>query len=235
MGRAFEFRKGRKMKRWAAMSKAFTRISKELTIAAKEGGPNPESNFRLKTAMQNAKGVNMPKDKVEGAIKRATEKGAKDYAEVVYEGYGPHGVAILVETATDNPTRTVAAVRMHLSRADGELGKTGSLNHIFERQGVFRLPAEGLVLEDLELDLIDFGADEIFEDEGEIIIHTAFTDFGAMQKALDERKITVTSSELQRIPLTTVELSDEQFEAIETLIEKIEEDDDVQAVYHNAA
>ncbi len=235
MGRAFEFRKGRKMKRWAAMSKAFTRISKELTIAAKEGGPNPDSNFRLKTAMQNAKGVNMPKDKVEGAIKRATEKGAKDYAEVVYEGYGPHGIAILIETATDNPTRTVAAVRMHLSRAEGELGKTGSLNHIFERKGVFRLPAEGLNLEDLELELIDFGAEEIFEDEGEIIIHTAFTDFGAMQKALDARSIPVTNSELQRIPLTTVELSDEQFEDIETLVEKIEEDDDVQAVYHNAA
>ncbi len=223
------------MKRWAAMSKAFTRISKELTIAAKEGGPNPESNFRLKTAMQNAKGVNMPKEKVEGAIKRATEKGAKDYAEVVYEGYGPHGVAILVETATDNPTRTVAAVRMHLSRADGELGKTGSLGHIFERQGVFRLPAEGLNLEDLELELIDFGAEEIFEDEGEIIIHTAFTDFGAMQKALDARGIPVTNSELQRLPLTTVTLTDEQFEAIEALVEKIEEDDDVQAVYHNAA
>lgn len=234
MGRAFEFRKGRKMKRWAAMSKAFTRISKELTMAAKEGGPSPEGNFRLKTAIQNAKGVNMPKDKVESAIKRATEKGSKDYSEVVYEGYGPHGVAILIETATDNPTRTVAAVRMHLSRADGELGKTGSLNHIFERKGVFRLPAEGLNMEDLELELIDFGAEEIFEDEGEIIIHTAFTDFGSMQKALDERKITVTSSELQRLPLTTVELNDEQFEAIEALIEKIEEDDDVQAVYHNA-
>jgi YebC/PmpR family DNA-binding regulatory protein len=235
MGRAFEFRKGRKMKRWAAMSKAFTRISKELTIAAKEGGPNPDSNFRLKTAMQNAKGVNMPKEKVEGAIKRATEKGAKDYAEVVYEGYGPFGIAILIETATDNPTRTVAAVRMHLSRAEGELGKTGSLNHIFERHGVFRLPAEGLDLEELELELIDSGADEIFEDEGEIIIHTAFTDFGTMQKALDARKMVVTNSDLQRIPLTTMTLTDEQFEVIEALVERIEEDDDVQAVYHNAA
>ena len=223
------------MKRWAAMSKAFTRISKELTMAAKESGPNPESNFRLKTAMQNAKGVNMPKDKVEAAIKRATDKSAKDYSEVVYEGYGPHGVAILVETATDNPTRTVAAVRMHLSRADGELGKSGSLNHVFERKGVFRLPAEGLHMEELELELIDFGAEEIFEDEGEIIIHTAFTDFGAMQKALDARGLTVTNSELQRIPLTTVEISDEQYEDIEALVEKIEEDDDVQAVYHNAA
>ncbi|MBC7449155.1 MAG: YebC/PmpR family DNA-binding transcriptional regulator [Hymenobacteraceae bacterium] len=235
MGRAFEFRKGRKMKRWAAMSKAFTRISKELTIAAKEAGPNPDSNFRLKTAMQNAKGVNMPKEKVEGAIKRATEKGAKDYTEMVYEGYGPHGIAILIESATDNPTRTVAAVRMHLSRAEGELGKTGSLNHIFERKGVFRLPAEGLNLEDLELELIDFGADEIFEDEGEIIIHTAFTDFGSMLKALEARGITVTNSELQRLPLSTVEITDEQYEDIEALVEKIEEDDDVQAVYHNAA
>lgn len=223
------------MKRWAAMSKAFTRISKELTIAAKEGGPNPESNFRLKTAIQNAKGVNMPKDKVEGAIKRATDKDLKDYAEMVYEGYGPHGVAILIESATDNTTRTVAAVRMYLSRAGGDLGKTGSLNHIFERKGVFRLPAEGLDLEELELELIDFGAEEIFEDEGEIIIHTGFTDFGTMQKALEAKGITATSSELQRIPVTTVELTDEQFEDIENLIEKIEEDDDVQAVYHNAA
>ena len=223
------------MKRWAAMSKAFTRISKELTMAAKEGGPSPDGNFRLKTAIQNAKGANMPKDKVESAIRRATEKDSKDYAEVVYEGYGPHGVAILIETATDNTTRTVAAVRMHLSRAEGELGKTGSLNHIFERKGVFRLPAEGLNMEDLELELIDFGAEEIFEDEGEIIIHTAFTDFGAMQKALDARGMTVTNSELQRIPVSSVEITDEQYEDIEALVEKIEEDDDVQAVYHNAA
>ena len=222
------------MKRWAAMSKAFTRISKELTMAAKEGGPSPESNYRLRIAIQNAKGALMPKEKVEGAIKRATDKSAKDYSEMVYEGYGPHGVAILIESATDNPTRTVAAVRMYLSRAGGELGKTGSLNHIFERKGVFRLPAEGLNMEELELELIDYGAEEIFEDEGEIIIHTAFTDFGAMQKALEAKGLTVTSAELQRIPLTSVDLTDEQFEDIENLIEKIEEDDDVQAVYHNA-
>lgn len=235
MGRAFEFRKARKFKRWDKMSKAFSRLGKEIVMAVKEGGPNPDSNSRLRTAINNAKGVNMPKDRVDAAIKRASSKEEKDYEEVVFEGYGPYGIAVLVETATDNNNRTVANVRMYFSRAEGALGKTGSLDFIFTRKGIFRLPAEGLNLEELELDLIDFGAEDIYEHEGEIIIETAFTDFGAMQKALEERNLPVTSAELQRIPNTRVELTDEQAEEIEELIEKLEQDDDVQAVYHNMA
>ena len=224
MGRAFEFRKARKFKRWDKMSKAFSRLGKEIVIAVKEGGPNPEGNARLRT-----------KDRVEAAIKRASSKEEKDYEEVVYEGYGPHGIAILIETATDNINRTVANIRVYLSRAGGSLGKTGSLDFIFTRKGIFRLPTEGLNLEELELELIDFGAEDIYEHEGEIIVETAFTDFGGMQKALEEKGLPVTSAELQRIPNTRTELSDEQAEDIENLIEKIEEDDDVQAVYHNMA
>jgi YebC/PmpR family DNA-binding regulatory protein len=175
----------------------------------------------------------MPKEKIDGAIKRAFAKEEKDFEEVVYEGYGPYGVAILVETATDNPTRTVANIRMYFSRSEGTLGKTGSLDFIFERKGVFKLSAQNLNIEELELELIDFGAEEITESEGEIFIQTAFSDFGEMQKALDEKGITVATAELQRIPKTTVELSHEQEEEISILIEKLEEDDDVQAVYNN--
>lgn len=235
MGRAFEFRKARKFKRWDKMSKAFSRFGKEITMAVKEGGPSPESNTRLRTVMQNAKGVNMPKDRVEAAIKRASSKDEKDYEEIVYEGYGPHGIAVLVECATDNINRTVANIRVYFSRSGGTLGKTGSLDFIFTRKGIFRLPAEGIDLEELELELIDYGADDIYEHEGEIIIETAFSDFGAMQKALEDKGLTVTSAELQRIPNTRTELTDEQAEEIENLIEKFEEDDDVQAVYHNMA
>jgi YebC/PmpR family DNA-binding regulatory protein len=233
MGRAFEFRKARKFKRWDKMSKTFSRIGKEIAMAVKEGGPNPDANTRLKTAIQNAKGANMPKDRVEAAIKRASSKEEKDYQEIVYEGYGPHGVAIVVECATDNPTRTVAMVRMHFTRSGGTLGKTGSLDFIFERKGVFKFPAEGLDIEELELELIDFGAEDIVEDEGEIYVYTQFQDFGAMQKALEEKGINVTSAELQRIPLSTVELNEEQEEEILTLIDKFEEEDDIQAVYNN--
>jgi YebC/PmpR family DNA-binding regulatory protein len=204
-------------------------------MAVKEGGPNPDANSRLRTAIQNAKGVNMPKDRVDAAIKRASSKEEGNYDEVVYEGYGPHGIAILVETATDNINRTIANMRVYFSRSGGAVGKTGSLDFIFTRKGIFRLAAEGLNLEELELDLIDFGAEEIYEHEGEIIIETAFTDFGAMQKALEEKGLPVISAELQRIPNTRTELTDEQAEDIENLVEKIEEDDDVQAVYHNMA
>lgn len=235
MGRAFEFRKARKFKRWDKMSKAFTRLGKEIVMAVKEAGPNPETNARLRAAMQNAKGVNMPKDRVEAAIKRASSKEEKDYEEVVYEGYGPHGIAILVETATDNINRTIANMRVYFSRAGGAVGKTGSLDFIFTRKGIFKINPEGLNIEELELELIDFGAEDIYEHEGEIIVETAFADFGQMQKALEEKGINVISGELQRIPNTRTELSDEQAEEIENLIEKIEEDDDVQAVYHNMA
>jgi YebC/PmpR family DNA-binding regulatory protein len=233
MGRAFELRRGRKEKRWDKMAKAFTRWGKEISMAVKQSGPNPDTNPRLRVAIQNAKGTNMPKEKIDGAIKRASAKEEKDFEEVVYEGYGPYGVAILVETATDNPTRTVANIRMYFSRSEGTLGKTGSLDFIFERKGVFKLSAQNLNIEELELELIDFGAEEITESEGEIFIQTAFSDFGEMQKALDEKGITVATAELQRIPKTTVELSHEQEEEISILIEKLEEDDDVQAVYNN--
>ncbi|WP_347158222.1 YebC/PmpR family DNA-binding transcriptional regulator [Pontibacter chitinilyticus] len=233
MGRAFEFRKARKFKRWDKMSKAFTRLGKEIVMAVKESGPSPETNSRLRTAIQNAKGVNMPKDRIEAAIKRASSKEEKDYEEIVYEGYGPHGIAVVIECATDNLNRTVANVRMHFSKGGGSLGKTGSLDFMFDRRGIFKISAEGQDVEELELDLIDAGAQDIYEHEGEIIIETAFTDFGAMQKALEEKGLEVISADLQRIPTTTTELSEEQEEEVMGLIERFEEDDDVQAVYHN--
>jgi YebC/PmpR family DNA-binding regulatory protein len=241
MGRAFEFRKGRKMKRWDRMSKDFTRIGKEIVMAVKEGGASPDSNARLRTAMQNAKGVNMPKDRVEAAIKRATGKDEKDYQEVVYEGYGPHGVAIVVETATDNPTRTVSNVRLYFNRNSGALGTAGSSDYTFTRKGVFKLAAEGLDRDELELELIDSGAEDVYETTEEdehggehkyMVVETAFTDFGQMQKALDAKGVNIVSATLQRVPNTTVSLNDEQAEEVEKLIDKLEEDEDVQAVYH---
>ncbi|GAB3820282.1 YebC/PmpR family DNA-binding transcriptional regulator [Pontibacter rugosus] len=235
MGRAFEFRKARKFKRWDKMSKAFTRIGKEIVMAVKESGPSPDTNSRLRTAIQNAKGVNMPKDRIEAAIKRASSKEEKDYEEVVYEGYAPHGIAIVIECATDNLNRTVANVRMHFSKGGGSLGKTGSLDFMFDRKGIFKIPAEGVDLEELELELIDFGAEEIYEHEGEIIIETPFTEFGNMQKGLEEKGIEVVSADVQRIPTTRTELTEEQEEEVLSLVERFEEDDDVQAVYHNMA
>jgi YebC/PmpR family DNA-binding regulatory protein len=233
MGRAFEFRKERKMKRWGNMAKQFTRLGKEIAMAVKASGPDPDSNPRLRTAMQNAKGVNMPKDTILAAIKRASSKDEKDYEEIVYEGYGPYGIGILLECATDNPTRTVANVRMYFNRSEGTLGKTGSLDFMFQRKGVFRLVAEGLNMEDLELELIDFGAENIFEEDGEIVIHTAYTDFGAMLKGLEEKNIPVKNAALERIPNSTTELTDEQMIEVHALIDKFEEDDDIQSVYHN--
>lgn len=241
MGRAFEFRKGRKMKRWDRMSKDFTRIGREIVMAVKEGGTNPDANSRLRTAMQNAKGVNMPKDRVEAAIKRASSKEEKDYQEVVYEGYAPHGVAVVIETATDNPTRTVANVRMYFNRGNGALGTAGSSDYTFTRKGVFRLAAEGLDLDELELELIDAGAEDVYADQEEdeqgnvkdfIVVETTFHDFGQMQKALEEKGLNVVSAQLQRVPNTTVHLEGDQLEEVMNLIEKFEEDDDVQAVYH---
>ncbi len=214
------------------MSKTFTRIGKDIAMAVKAGGPDPHSNTRLRVAIQNAKGANMPKANVEAAIKKASNKDEKDFTEVVYEGYGPHGIAFLIETATDNPTRTVAAVRMHLTRSGGSLGTSGSVEFMFDRKGVFRFPSEGINLEELELELIDAGAEDIVEEEGEIHIYTEFSDFGAMQKALEDLGINVTSSELQRFPNITKEVTAEQEEDLLKLIDKLEEDDDVQAVYH---
>ncbi len=233
MGRAFEFRKERKMKRWGKMAKTFTRIGKDIVMAVKAGGPNPETNARLRVVIQNGKGANMPKDRIESAIKRASSKDEKDYEEIVYEGYAPYGVAILVETSTDNINRTVANVRSYFAKYNGSLGTTGSLNFVFERKAVFRISAEGIDPDEIELELIDFGAEEIEVDENEIVIYTAFEEFGHMQKILEEKGINIISSELQRFPLSTVEVTDEQRAEIDKLIDRMDEDDDVNEVYHN--
>lgn len=234
MGRIFEVRKHTMFARWDRMAKQFTRIGKEIAIAVKNGGPDPDNNPALRRCMVNAKGVNMPKDRVEAAIKRAMGKDKTDYEEVVYEGYAPHGVAVMVETATDNPTRTVANVRMHFNKEGGSLGNSGSVGFLFARTGVFKIKNEGQNLEELELELIDAGLEEIGEDsEGNIVLHAAFTEFGNMAKALEERNIVPISAELQRIPATTVELNEEQAKEVLTLIDRLEQDDDVQQVFHN--
>ena len=232
MGRAFEFRKARKMKRWAAMSKAFTRIGKDIVMAVKEGGPDPDTNARLRAVIQNAKSVNMPKDNIERAIKRASDKSQGDYKEVLFEGYAPHGIAILVETATDNNTRTVANIRSYFNKCNGNLGTSGSVEFMFDHTCNFRINAEGIDAEELELEFIDFGAEEVFEDEDGILIYAPFESFGAIQKELEDRNIEILSSGFERIPTTTKKLSEEEAADVEKLIEKIEEDDDVQNVYH---
>ncbi|PCE64947.1 YebC/PmpR family DNA-binding transcriptional regulator [Sediminicola luteus] len=232
MGRAFEFRKARKMKRWSAMSKAFTRIGKEIVIAVKEGGPDPDGNSRLRAVIQNAKSVNMPKDNIERAIKRASEKGQGDFKEVLFEGYAPHGIAILVETATDNNTRTVANVRSYFNKCNGNLGTSGSVEFMFDHTCNFRINGEGLDPEELELELIDFGAEEVFVDEDGIMIYGPFESFGSLQKELEGRDIEILSSGFDRIPQVTKDLNEEQKADVEKLLEKIEEDDDVQNVYH---
>lgn len=234
MGRAFEKRRSKKEARWGKMAVAFTRLGKEIAIAVKQGGPDPETNARLRTAVQNAKGVNMPKDRIDNAIKKASSKAeGENYEEIVYEGYAPHGVAVLVECATDNNNRTVGNIRSYFTRNGGALGKNGSLDFIFTRKGVFSIAKEGVNPDDLELELIDFGAEEIVVEDEEIIVYTSFADFGAMQKGLEDKSINVTSAKLERIPNTFVELTDEQEEEVMKLIEKIEDDDDVQAVYNN--
>ncbi|WP_207428264.1 YebC/PmpR family DNA-binding transcriptional regulator [Pedobacter sp. SYSU D00535] len=240
MGRAFEFRKERKFKRWAKMAVQFTRLGKEIVIAVKAGGPNPETNSQLRTAIQNAKAVNMPKDRVDAAIKRASSKDQSNYEEIVYEGYAPHGVAVLVETATDNTNRTVANVRSYFNKVGGTLGKTGSLDFIFQRKAVFRFAPGETDLEELELELIDAGLEDLFVEEDEegndvAVIHTAFEDFGKMQKTLEDKGIELKSAKLERVTLSTTEVSEEQAADVLKLIDKLEEDDDVQAVYHNMA
>ena len=233
MGRVFEKRKYKMFARFDKMAKGFTRIGKEIAIAIRLGGGDPAGNARLRMAIQNAKGLNMPKDRIDAAIKRATAKDVSNYEEMIYEGKGPYGVAILCECATDNPTRTVANVRMNFNRYGGELGKTGSLDYLFERKGIFRIKNENINMEELEMELIDFGADEIESDEEEIVIYTAFTDFGTMQKALETKNLNIISSELERVPNTTIDLTDEQIEEVMILVGKLEEEDDVQTVYHN--
>jgi len=232
MGRAFEFRKVRKMKRWAAMSKAFTRIGKDIVIAVKEGGPEPSSNARLRAAIQNAKSANMPKDNIERAIKRASDKSQDDFKEVLFEGYAPHGIAILIETATDNNTRTVANIRSYFTKCNGSLGTSGSVEFMFDHTCNFRINGEGMDSEELEFELIDFGAEEIFVDEDGIHIYAPFENFGAIQKELESRKIEILSSGFERIPQVAKELNEEQIADVEKLLEKIGDDDDVQNVYH---
>ena len=232
MGRAFEFRKARKMKRWSAMSKAFTRIGKDIVMAVKDGGPDPDSNSRLRAVIQNAKSVNMPKANVERAIKKASEKGQGDYKEVLFEGYAPHGVAVLVETATDNNTRTVANVRSYFSKCDGSLGTSGSVIFMFDHTCNFRINADGLDPEDIELEFIDFGAEEVFADDDGILIYAPFESFGAIQAELEKRELEILSSGFERIPQVTKQLTTEQIADVEKLLEKLDEDDDVQNVYH---
>ncbi|MBR3831132.1 MAG: YebC/PmpR family DNA-binding transcriptional regulator [Muribaculaceae bacterium] len=236
MGRAFEYRKARKLKRWGNMSRTFTRIGKEITIAAKAGGPDPDINPRLRALMQNAKAANMPKDTVERAIKKATEKDAGDYKEIIYEGYGPFGIAIVVEAATDNNTRTVANVRSYFNKFGGSLGTTGSLTFLFEHKCTFHVVAkEGVDLEELELELIDFGVDEIDfdEEENEIVLSAPFECNSEIQKYLEENGFEIKSSEFVRIPNDLKEVNEEQRTQIEKLLEKFEDDDDVQNVFHN--
>lgn len=235
MGRIFEKRKHKMFARYARMAKGFTKMGREIAIAVKAGGADPAYNSRLRIAIQNAKAINMPKDRIDGAIQRASSKGEGNFEEVVYEGYGPYGIAILAECTTDNPTRTVSNIRMHFSRGNGALGKTGSLDFIFERKGVFRIAAQGQNKEELELELIEYGLEEVADSENELIIYTKFSDFGAMQKALEEKKINILSAEKQRIPNTTTELAEVQQKEVQELINTLEEDDDVQAVFHNMA
>lgn len=232
MGRAFEFRKARKMKRWSAMSKAFTRIGKDIVMAVKEGGPDPHSNARLRAVIQNAKAVNMPKENVERAIKKASDKSLGDFKEILFEGYAPHGIAILVETATDNNTRTVANLRSYFNKCNGSLGTSGSVEFMFDHTCNFRIPADGIDPEELELEMIDFGAEEVFADEDGILIYAPFESFGAIQKELEHREIEILSSGFERIPQITKELSEEEAADVEKLLERIEEDDDVQNFYH---
>lgn len=233
MGRAFEFRKARKMKRWGKMAVTFTRIGKEIAISVKQGGPDPANNPRLRVAIQNAKAENMPKDKVDAAISRASQKEQKDYSEMVYEGMGPYGVGIVIETATDNPTRTVANIRLAFNRNNGELGKSGSLDFLFERKCIFKIDPAGKNIEDLELELIDYGLEEIEQVEDETLVYTAFTDFGNMQKGLETLNITIISVDKERIPTSTVDLNEEQAAELNKLIDRLEEDEDVQGVFHN--
>lgn len=238
MGRIFEVRKATMFARWDRMAKQFTRIGKEIAIAVKAGGPDPNTNPALRRCFQNAKAVNMPKDRVEAAIKRAMGKEMENYEEILYEGYGPHGVAILVETATDNHVRTVANIKSHFNKGGGALGNSGSVAFQFKKMGVFKLKPAGLNAEELEFDLIDHGLEEMGDGTGEngesiLVLRCAFNDFGKMQKALEEKNITPISAEVEWIPTTTVPLNDSQAEEVSKLVERLEQDDDVQKVFHN--
>jgi YebC/PmpR family DNA-binding regulatory protein len=233
MGRAFELRKARKMKRWGGMARTFTKLGKDISIAVKSGGPNPETNSRLRVLIQSAKSENMPKDNIERAIKKASEKSTEDYKEVSYDGVGPYGIAIVIECATDNTVRSVANIRSYFNRYGGALGTTGSQDFMFERKCRFTIPAKGVNIEELELELIDFGVEEIFQEEENIIIYGLFPEFGSIQRALEERKFEIINAEFERIPADLKQLNPEQVAEVEKLLEKLEDDDDVQRVFHN--
>jgi YebC/PmpR family DNA-binding regulatory protein len=240
MGRIFETRKHTMFARWDRMAKQFARIGKEITIAVKAGGPDPDGNPLLRRVVQNARSVNMPKDKVEAAIKRAAGKEAEDYEEILYDGYAPHGVAVLVETATNNPTRTVSNLRTHFNKGGGNLANSGSVGFLFKRVGVFRLNPAGIQQDELELELIDHGLEEMGESTGEkgepqLVLRCAFNDFGDLQKALEDRGITPLSAESEYLPLTPVELPENQATEVLSLLDRLEQDDDVQKVFHNLA
>tara|TARA_B100001094_G_C18189998_1_gene806489 strand:+ start:1595 stop:2299 length:705 start_codon:yes stop_codon:yes gene_type:complete len=232
MGRAFEFRKARKMKRWSAMAKTFTRIGKDIVMAIKDGGPSPETNSKLRAVIQNAKAANMPKENIERAIKKASDKSSENYKEILFEGYGPYGIAVIVETASDNNNRTVANIRSYFNKFEGNLGTAGSVEFMFDRVCNFKIKTE-IDIEELELDLIDFGVDEVINEENEILIYSPFENYGVIQKELESRKIYIISSEFERIPKQFKVLDDEKKKEVNLLIEKIEEDDDVQSVFHN--
>ncbi|MBC7849128.1 MAG: YebC/PmpR family DNA-binding transcriptional regulator [Chitinophagaceae bacterium] len=238
MGRIFEVRKSTMFARWDRMAKQFSRIGKEIAIAVKVGGPDPATNPALRRCMQNGKNVNMPKDRVEAAIKRAQGKDMTNYEEILYEGYAPHGVALVVETATDNHVRTVANVKSHFNKGNGALGNSGAVSFQFKKMGVFKLKPEGLNPDDLELELIDFGLEELGEGTGEneepvLILRCPFVEFGHLQKALEDKNINPLSAELEWIPTNTVPVTDAQAEDVSKLIERLEQDDDVQKVFHN--
>lgn len=235
MGRAFEFRKARKLKRWSAMARTFTRIGKEIVMAVKAGGPNPDTNAHLRAVIQNAKAANMPKENVERAIKKATEKDTANYKEVLFEGYAPHGIAVLVEAATDNNNRSVANIRMIFNKYGGTFGTSGSVAFMFDRTCNFRIKADDISidLEDLELELIDFEVEEVFKDDDGIIIYAPFEQFGTLQKYFEEHHIEILSSGFERIPTLTKKISEAEQADVEFLLEKLEEDDDVQNVYHS--
>jgi YebC/PmpR family DNA-binding regulatory protein len=235
MGRVFEKRKHTMFARFDRMAKAFTRIGKDIAMAVKANGPNPDNNPKLRMAIRNAKGANMPKDRVDAAIKRASSKEEKDFQEIVYEGYAPHGVSVLVECATDNPTRTVANIRLQFSKNHGTMGNSGSVSFMFERKGVFKFEPSKLNLDELELDLIDAGAEDIQRDAEETVIYTKFTEFGHMSKFLESKKLEAKSSELNYIPNSTKELTEAEQDEVLKCIEALEADDDVQNVYHNLA
>lgn len=234
MGRAFEYRKARKFKRWGNMARVFTRLGKEITMAAKAGGGDPEVNSRLRLLIQNARSANMPKDNVERAIKFAFEKDTTDYKEIVYEGYAPHGIALVIETATDNHQRTVANIRSYFNKYKGSLGTQGMLDFMFERKCSFKIQAKSDInIEELELQLIDYGVEEVFAEEDEIMIFADFQNFGPIQKYLEENHFEINTFQFERIPTDVKELTDEERVEVERLIEKIEEDEDVTNVFHN--